>query len=174
MRTHTTIDSPIGPLTLVATDGVLSAIYMAEHLHQPDPGTFGELAPGGSAAATDGFAEATRQLREYFDGERHDFDLELAPRGTPFQQRVWAALRTIPYGRTKSYGQLAREIGLPHMTRAVGSATGRNPLSIVIPCHRLVGADGSLTGYAGGLPRKRYLLDLEAGRLTLTGQAVPA
>ena len=167
MRTHTTIDSPIGPLTLVASDGILSAIYMAEHLHQPDPVTFG-------AAASGGFEGVTRQLDEYFAGERRDFDLALAPQGTPFQQRVWAALRTIPYGETRSYGQLAREIDVPHMTRAVGSATGRNPLSIVIPCHRLVGADGSLTGYAGGLARKRYLLDLESGRLPLTGWAVPA
>ena len=167
MRTHTTIDSPIGPLTLVATDGVLSAIYMAEHLHQPDAATFGAAAPAP-------FADAARQLGEYFAGERRDFDLELAPQGTPFQQRVWAALRAIPYGETKSYGQLAREIDVPHMTRAVGSATGRIPLSIVVPCHRLVGADGSLTGYAGGLPRKRFLLDLEAGRLPLTGWAVPA
>lgn len=167
MRIHTTIDSPIGPLTLVATDGALSAVYMAEHLHRPDRATFGVAAPND-------LAEASRQLREYFAGERRDFDLQLAPAGTPFQQRVWAALRTIPYGETRSYGQLAREIDVPHMTRAIGAATGRNPLSIVIPCHRLVGAGGSLTGYAGGLSRKRYLLDLEAGRLPLAGWAAPA
>jgi methylated-DNA-[protein]-cysteine S-methyltransferase len=105
--------------------------------------------------------EARRQLDDYFDGRRHVFDLPLAPRGTAFQQRVWMALRDIAYGRTISYAQLAATLGMPPATRAVGAANGRNPLPIVVPCHRVIGADGSLTGFGGGLPTKRYLLGLE-------------
>ena len=165
MRTHTIVDSPLGPLTLVATDGVLSALYMDAQRYLPDEATFGER-------RDTGFEEATRQLAEYFTGERTTFTIPLAPQGTPFQRRVWDGLARIPYGETKTYGQLATEISERHMTRAVGSATGRNPIGIIVPCHRLVGADGSLTGYAGGLERKRYLLDLEQGRLPLAGWPV--
>lgn len=156
----TVIDSPIGPLTLVSVQGVLSGIYMAEHKHQPNPSTFGERNP-------EGFEEAATQLAEYFDGERKDFSLPLAPRGTGFQTRVWAALRTIPYGETWSYRQLAESLGSPTAVRAVAAANGRNPISIVIPCHRVVGSNGSLTGYAGGLDRKRFLLEREAVRSVL-------
>lgn len=154
MRTHTRIDSPIGMLTLVNTDGVLGAVYMAEHARMPDAGTFGE-------ESSAGFEEAIAQLAEYFAGERRTFTLPLAPAGSDFQHRVWKLLAEIPYGETRSYGQLAEQLGDRLVIRAVGAANGRNPLSIIVPCHRVVGADGSLTGYAGGLQRKKYLLGLE-------------
>lgn len=157
---HTVIDSPIGPLTLVRVDGVLSGIYMAEHRHQPDPATFGVRDPAG-------FDEATTQLAEYFDGRRTEFTVPLAARGTPFQQRVWDALRTIPYGETWTYGQLADSLGTPTAVRAVAAANGRNPISIIVPCHRVIGSNGNLTGYAGGLDRKRFLLEREAERAGL-------
>ncbi|GAB5521762.1 MAG: methylated-DNA--[protein]-cysteine S-methyltransferase [Rhodothermales bacterium] len=108
------------------------------------------------------FAPVIEQLDAYFAGTLTNFDLPLAPTGTPFQQRVWAALKDLPYGTTTSYGALAHMLGDPKLTRAVGSANGRNPIGIIIPCHRVIGADGSLTGYAGGLENKRFLLDLEA------------
>lgn len=155
-RVHTVVDSPIGPLTLVATDGVLSGLYMRTQRHLPEAATFG--------ARDDGpFGEATRQLAEYFAGDRTDFDLRLRLEGTAFQRQVWAALRDIPYGETWSYGQLAAHIGSPGASRAVGLANGRNPVAIVVPCHRVVGANGKLTGYGGGLERKQLLLDLERG-----------
>ena len=157
---HTLIDSPIGPLTLVSVGGVLSGIYMVEHRHQPNPATFGDR-------DTAGFDEATTQLTEYFDGRRTDFTVALAARGTPFQKRVWDALRTIPYGDTWTYGQLADSLGTPTAVRAVAAANGRNPISIIIPCHRVIGSNGSLTGYAGGLDRKRFLLEREAERAGL-------
>jgi len=153
-RTHTTMDTPVGELTIVAEDGALTALYFPSHKRLPDPSEFGER--------TDrGFEEAKAQLAEYFAGERREFSLPLAPKGDAFQQKVWALLRAIPYGETRSYGQLAAELGDPHLAQAVGRANGRNPLSIVVPCHRVVGGDGSLTGYAGGLERKRFLLELE-------------
>ncbi len=154
MRTHTVIDSPIGALTLVATDGALNAIYMVDHKRLPDLATFGERVDVG-------FEEVTEQLAEYFAGQRRDFTLRTDPAGTDFQQRVWKALTTIPYGETWSYAELADAVGDRKVIRAVGTANGRNPLSIVVPCHRVIGSDGSLTGYAGGLDRKRFLLDLE-------------
>jgi methylated-DNA-[protein]-cysteine S-methyltransferase len=113
------------------------------------------------------FAEAARQLNAYFAGELQQFDLELDVRGTPFQRRVWTALLGIPYGTTTTYGRLAEQLGDPRAVRAVGLANGRNPISIVIPCHRVIGADGSLTGYGGGLPRKQWLLAHERGEHTL-------
>ncbi len=153
--THVTVDSPVGPLTLVAADGALAGLYMNEQRHRPADERFG--VPG---ADQDGelFAEVSQQLKQYFAGERADFDLRLALRGTPFQQRVWAALQDIPYGQTVSYGQLADQIGQPSASRAVGLANGKNPIGIIVPCHRVVGADGSLTGYGGGIERKQYLL----------------
>ncbi|MFC6354510.1 methylated-DNA--[protein]-cysteine S-methyltransferase [Luethyella okanaganae] len=156
--THRIVDSPIGPLTLVGDDGVLAGLYMAEHLHRPDPSGFGQR--------TDDFAAAVWQLDEYFTGGRRVFDIELAPRGTEFQRRVWSELARIPYGETCSYLELAERLGDVGAARAVGAANGRNPISIVVPCHRVIGSDGTLTGYAGGLARKRFLLDLEepAGR----------
>jgi methylated-DNA-[protein]-cysteine S-methyltransferase len=154
-RSYTVVDSPVGPLTLVATDDVLAGLYMTEQRHRPPGEVFGEPAedPDGQP-----FAAASRQLREYFDGERTEFDLELALDGTAFQRRVWTALRDIPYGRTVSYGQLADRLGQPSASRAVGLANGKNPIGIIVPCHRVVGADGSLTGYGGGIERKRFLL----------------
>jgi len=167
-RTTATIDSPIGPLTLTASGGVLSRLHMAEQWHRPpDPadaaGDPADAAPDPANAAADraGFAEVVGQLSSYFCGELTRFDLPLALHGTEFQLRVWAALQEIPYGETISYGELAREIGQPSASRAVGLANGRNPIAIIVPCHRVVGADGTLTGYGGGLERKQMLLDLE-------------
>jgi methylated-DNA-[protein]-cysteine S-methyltransferase len=154
-RSHVVVDSPVGPLTLVAADGVLAALYMTEQRHIPPREAFGEPAEDPDGAP---FAAAAGQLREYFTGARTVFDLELAMDGTAFQRRVWAALRDIPYGQTISYGQLADRIGQPSASRAVGLANGKNPIGIIVPCHRVVGADGSLTGYGGGIDRKRFLL----------------
>ncbi|GAA2760407.1 methylated-DNA--[protein]-cysteine S-methyltransferase [Actinopolymorpha rutila] len=153
-RTHTVVDSPVGPLTLVATEGVLAGLYMTDQRHRPGQETFGVPDP-------DGFEEVTAQLEAYFAGRLREFDVPLAPVGTEFQQEVWAGLRAIPYGETRGYGELAREIGRPAASRAVGLANGRNPIGIIVPCHRVVGASGSLTGYGGGLERKQFLLDLE-------------
>lgn len=151
---HTAIESPLGELVAVAEGEALVGLYFADRRHAPGPEALGERTSGG-------FAETERQLREYFAGDRTTFELAMAPRGGDFQLRVWEALRRIPYGETRSYGDLASELGCPGAAQAVGSANGRNPLSVVVPCHRVVGADGALTGYAGGLERKRRLLDLE-------------
>ncbi|MBL7493198.1 methylated-DNA--[protein]-cysteine S-methyltransferase [Frankia sp. AgB1.9] len=159
--THTVIDSPIGDLTLVAVDGALAGLYMEQHRHRPAEERFGDR-------DAEPFGTVIAQLRAYFDGALTAFDLPLAPRGTPFQQTVWAALREIPYGQTMSYGQLAERVGRPTAARAVGLANGRNPISIIVPCHRVVGSTGDLTGYGGGLDRKRHLLALEAARTAPT------
>ncbi len=150
---HRTIGSPLGPLLLVAEGEALVAVHLPGRHAAPPAGE--EDAPV--------LADAADQLAGYFAGERTAFDLPLAPRGTPFQLAVWEALRRIPYGETRSYAQVAREIGRADRVRAVGGANARNPLAIVVPCHRVVGSDGSLTGYAGGLACKRALLDLERG-----------
>jgi methylated-DNA-[protein]-cysteine S-methyltransferase len=155
---YTTTPSPIGELMLVGDEQALAGLYMTPH---PAPRSDWQ-------AASEPFAEPCEQLARYFAGERHTFALPLALAGTPFQQKVWDALRTIPYGETRSYGQIARQIDRPDRARAVGTANGSNPVSIVVPCHRVIGADGSLTGYGGGLERKRYLLDLESGVLSLS------
>jgi methylated-DNA-[protein]-cysteine S-methyltransferase len=155
-RCHTVLASPCGPLTLVATDGRLSGLYMTQQRHRPDDETFGEPDPTP-------FTEVIRQLAEYFAGGRTRFDLPLALAGTEFQRTVWAALREIPYGETVSYGELADRLGRPTASRAVGLANGKNPVGIIVPCHRVVGANGDLTGYGGGLDRKRFLLDFERG-----------
>ena len=155
---HTTIESPVGPLTLVARDGALVGLYMHEQRHRPAPETFGHRDDDAEP-----FAAARAQLAEYFAGTRREFDLPLAPSGTPFQERVWAALREIPYGETTSYGELAEHIGSPGAARAVGLANGRNPIGIVVPCHRVVGSTGALTGYGGGIETKRKLLAAERG-----------
>jgi methylated-DNA-[protein]-cysteine S-methyltransferase len=161
MNAHVIIDSPIGPLTLVAADGKLTGLYLdsprSGGRHEPSAQTLG---PPGDLA-NEPFAAAADQLAAYFAGLLTEFTLPLAPAGTAFQRRVWAALQTIPYGETWSYGQLAATIGNPAAVRAVGLANARNPIAIAIPCHRVIGSDGSLTGYGGGLDRKRYLLDLE-------------
>jgi methylated-DNA-[protein]-cysteine S-methyltransferase len=153
-RTHSVLETRIGPLTLVAEDSMLVGLYMHDQRHRPPQETFGfrDSAP---------FAEVIGQLGEYFDGQRTDFDLPLRFAGTSFQQRVWTALREIPYGEVTSYGEIARLIGQPSAARAVGLANGKNPISIIVPCHRVVGAKGQLTGYGGGLERKQHLLDFE-------------
>lgn len=156
MKQHTVIDSPYGALTLVAEDGVLCGLYMTDQRHRPPQESFG--------AADDGpFARTVDQLTAYFDGELNDFALELRLNGTPFQRAVWDRLRRIPYGETRTYGELAAALGTPAASRAVGLANGRNPIGIIVPCHRVIGASGGLTGYGGGLERKRRLLDFERG-----------
>lgn len=161
---HAVVDSPVGPLTLRSEGGALTGLFMDAQAHRPDDARFGpRVAPDPGGDADERVLAATAgQLREYFAGTRRDFDLPLAARGTPFQQRVWAALREIPYGQTWSYGRLAERIGAPGAARAVGLANGRNPIGIVVPCHRVIGASGAMTGYGGGLERKRHLLALEA------------
>ncbi len=157
-RTHAVIDSPIGPLTLIAEDGHLAGVLMEVTRYEPDAATLGTAVASESEPV---LAEAASQLGAYFRGELTSFDLPLTLGGTQFQQSVWAGLRTIPYGETVSYSELARRIGQPAASRAVGLANGRNPVAIVVPCHRVIGADGSLTGYGGGMERKRFLLGLE-------------
>ncbi|MFE7130493.1 methylated-DNA--[protein]-cysteine S-methyltransferase [Streptomyces sp. NPDC057638] len=156
-RVHTVIDSPYGALTLVATDGVLSGLYMTDQRHRPAEETFGAPDPAP-------FTEALRQLDAYFARELTTFDLPLdLSAGTDFQRRVWERLLAIPYGETRSYGELAHELGNPQASRAVGLANGKNPVSIIVPCHRVIGSTGSLTGYGGGLTRKQRLLSFESG-----------
>ncbi len=155
------IPSLVGPL-LLTTDGVaLSGIWFEPH-DEADR----MIRSVQRDDSHEVLVRAATQLSEYFAKQRRDFDLPLAPAGTPFQLRVWSALREIPYGRTTSYGHIARRIGLlPSASRAVGTANGSNPIPIIVPCHRVIGADGSLTGYGGGLDRKRLLLDLETDAL---------
>ena len=153
-----TLSTPIGELLLVSDGAALVALRF-------DDARRGEPTPGGAEAPLIG--RASGQLREYFAGERSSFDLPLRPAGTPFEQRVWDELRRIPYGETTSYGEIAARIGEPAAARAVGRANGRNPIPVIVPCHRVIGADGSLTGFGGGLACKRALLDLERGALSL-------
>jgi methylated-DNA-[protein]-cysteine S-methyltransferase len=160
--THTTIDSPLGELTLVARDGVLSGLYFPGHWYMPAPDVFG-------VRSQRGFEQAQEQLAEYFAAERTEFDLETTIAGDDFQRRVWELIDRIPYGQTTTYGEMAQELGDPTLARRVGGAVGRNPLSIIVPCHRVVGKDGKLTGYAGGLDRKRSLLELEGALERLAG-----
>jgi methylated-DNA-[protein]-cysteine S-methyltransferase len=157
---HTIVDSPLGPLTLVTRAGGLAGVYMTQQRHLPPEDTFGPR-----VAVTDVplLTRTADQLAAYFAGDLRDFDLDMSTSGTPFQRRVWTALRDIPYGETVTYGELAAAVGQPTASRAVGLANGRNPLSIVVPCHRVVGANGSMTGYGGGIERKRWLLDFERG-----------
>ena len=155
--TWTTYASPIGSLTLRGDGEVLTAIHF--------PGRVGDL--GESTRDPVAFERAAAQLDEYFAGERRAFDLPVRLDGTDFERAVWRELRMIPYGETTTYGAIARAIGRPDDAREVGTAVGRTPAPIVVPCHRVVGSDGSLTGYGGGLDSKRSLLDLEAGQLAL-------
>jgi methylated-DNA-[protein]-cysteine S-methyltransferase len=153
--THKIVDSPLGELRLVAEGEALTGLYFPGHWYEPDPASFGTRADAG-------FEQAERQLGEYFAGARTRFDLPSSLQGDDFQRRVWALIDDIPYGRTRTYGELAEELGNPLLARDVGGAVGRNPLSVIVPCHRVVGKGGKLTGYAGGLERKRFLLELEA------------
>ena len=148
--------SPVGELTLVARDGKLSAILW--EVERANRVRLGELIEANDSPV---LRETERQLREYFAGTRNQFELELDFAGTDFQKQVWHALLTIPFGETRSYSQIAEQIGNPKAVRAVGAANGRNPISIIAPCHRVVGASGGLTGFAGGLEAKQYLLTLE-------------
>jgi methylated-DNA-[protein]-cysteine S-methyltransferase len=158
---YTTMDSPIGELLLVVDGQTLHRLQMQEG-RRPVP-----IDPRWERR-DEAFAQLRQQLTEYFDGRRTTFDIALDLGGNPFEQRVWQALCEIPYGKTVSYGEIARTIGAPSAARAVGLANGRNPVAVIVPCHRVIGADGSLTGYGGGLERKRLLLDLETGVLPLT------
>ena len=153
--TYTFHASPVGELFLAADDKALRIIEFPENRHAVK--RLSSWIDGDNAV----LAETRRQLDDYFAGKRRGFDLPLSPSGTAFQQDVWMALRQIPYGETWSYADLARRIDKPAAVRAVGAANGRNPLPIVVPCHRVIGADGSLTGFGGGLPTKRFLLQLE-------------
>lgn len=156
---YTRMGSPVGELTLFGDGEALSGVLTRGRDSTP------RAVPEDWVSDPEPFTEAVRQLEAYFAGELREFDLPLAPAGTEWQLRVWAALTTIPFGETASYGQLARELGRPTASRAVGMANGRNPISIIVPCHRVIGADGSLTGYAGGLERKEFLLGLEGESL---------
>ena len=148
------LDSPVGRLLLTRNESGLTRVYFETDGKPRYPDHTWVLDP-------DGLSTAIKQLQEYFVGTRYTFDLDLAPEGTAFQQNVWRVLREIPYGETISYGELAKRIGKPSAVRAVGAANGRNPLGIVVPCHRVIGSDGSLTGFGGGLHVKKALLDLE-------------
>lgn len=149
MQVYSRMPSPLGELLLTAEEGALTGVWFE-----------GQRQPCGERDDA-ALAEARRQLQAWFEGRIRVFDLALAPQGTPFQLQVWDEIRRIPFGSTRSYGEVACRLGRPGASRAVGGATGRNPLSIVVPCHRVVGAGGSLTGYGGGLERKRFLLELE-------------
>lgn len=154
--THTVLATRLGELTVVREDGALTGLYFPRHWPRPDRLAFG-------ARAADGFADAAAQLDDYLAGDRTAFDLPVRANGSELDRRVWDLVRAIPYGRTTTYGDLARTLGPGTDPRDVGAAVGRNPLCIVIPCHRVIGSTGKLTGYAGGLARKRALLELEAG-----------
>jgi methylated-DNA-[protein]-cysteine S-methyltransferase len=157
-RRHATLPTSLGDLLVVADDDGLAGIYFPRHWHPPSVDAIGvEVDP----MADELFARLNEELNEYLDGRRTDFDLPTAPKGDAFEEAVWAMLREIPYGDTTTYGELAERLGDRNLARRVGYAVGHNPLSILVPCHRVVGAGGSLTGYAGGLERKRFLLELE-------------
>ncbi len=157
---HTTIPSPVGDLLLLGDEAALHSVVFPDY-----------RVPPGARRSDAAFARAREQFERYFAGELTEFDLPLAPVGTPFQHQVWAALRAIPYGETRSYGELAAQIGRPGAARAVGLANGRNPLPIVVPCHRVIGANGSLTGFGGGIERKAALLALESRYLASSATA---
>ena len=157
------IDSPVGPLTLAGEGSTLIHLRMADHAHEPDRS-------GWEPAGPEAFADVAEQLDAYFAGSLTEFDVDMQLTGTEFQRRVWAALQTIPYGETRSYGEIAEQIGSPAASRAVGLANGRNPISIIIPCHRVIGAAGALTGYAGGIERKKMLIALEKNPAEMQAQ----
>ena len=158
------VKSPIGELMLVGNASSLVALHLPES-DEVMPSEYAQAEKGKTAL----LERVASQLREYFAGERREFDVELAAKGTPFQQRVWDALIEIPYGELRSYGDVAKAIGRPAASRAVGAANGRNPIAIIVPCHRVIGASGNLTGYGGGLPTKQWLLEHER-RFAVKGQ----
>jgi methylated-DNA-[protein]-cysteine S-methyltransferase len=152
------VDSPLGDLIISGEDATVKGVDFADSREAVDPAWRRDDCA---------FRDATKQLVAYFAGELKHFELDLETGGTPFQRRVWQALQTIPYGTTTTYGRLAAQLGDPRALRAVGLANGRNPIPIIVPCHRVIGADGSLTGYGGGLPRKQWLLAHERGEVPL-------
>ena len=151
---HTIVATPLGEVTVVRDGDALTGLYFPHHWYMPNRSTFGPR-------SEQGFDEAARQLHEYFAGRRRAFDLPLAPRGDAFQHSVWDLIRQVPYGQTSTYGELAGLLGDGVSAQKVGAAVGRNPLSVIVACHRIVGRNGKLTGYAGGIARKQALLDLE-------------
>ena len=167
---HAMIGSPIGPLTIVRDDEGITGLYYPGHWTRPDPAGFGPRVDAADDRGRGCVDQAIAQLGEYFAGERRQFGLPLTPHGSPAAHRVWKLLAEIPYGQTTTYGALAQQIGGTINPRAVGGFVGRNPLSIFIPCHRVVGSTGKLTGYAGGLDRKQHLLELE-GAITVVRPA---
>ena len=160
MTCYRMIDSPIGPLTLAGDGEVLTNLRMVDQTYEPDR--------AGWVRDDRAFQDAVGQLAAYFAGDLRQFDLDLEMAGTEFQRKVWNALRTIPYGETRSYGEIAEKIGSPNAFRAVGLANGHNPIAVIVPCHRVIGANGSLTGFGGGLERKSSLLELERETASLT------
>lgn len=159
MMRYRMVESPIGPLTLAGRGPMLTNLRMVDQTYEPDRADW--------ILDDRAFPEAVDQLSAYFAGELRHFELRLEFDGTPFQRSVWGALRTIPYGETRTYGEIARQIGNPTASRAVGLANGHNPIAVIVPCHRVIGANGSLTGFGGGLERKRALLELEQSASTL-------
>ena len=160
MTRYRVVDSPIGPLTLAGDGSTLTNLRMVEQTYEPDRADW--------LLDDRAFPDAVEQLDAYFAGELQEFDLPLQLSGTEFQRRVWNALRTIPYGETRTYGEIAEQIGSPTAFRAVGLANGHNPIAVIVPCHRVIGANGSLTGFGGGLERKSALLELERTTSSLT------
>jgi methylated-DNA-[protein]-cysteine S-methyltransferase len=164
---HTVLATSLGELTVVREERAVTGLYFPRHWPRPDRTTFGPR-------SDEGFEEVARQLGEYLDGGRDEFDLPLMVRGSEFDRRVWDLIDGVPYGETTTYGKLAHSLGAGTDPRDVGAAVGRNPICIIIPCHRVVGATGSLTGYAGGLDRKRILLEIEHVGALSAGHARPA
>jgi methylated-DNA-[protein]-cysteine S-methyltransferase len=165
--THALLATSLGELTVLREDEALTGLYFPRHWPRPDRAAFG-------ARVDAGFEDIARQLYEYLAGERSAFELALKVSGPDFDRRVWQLIAEIPYGQTTTYGELARDLGAGTDPRDVGAAVGRNPLSIVVPCHRVIGSTGKLTGYAGGLERKRTLLQIEHARVLRTGHAAAA
>jgi len=161
---HTVVTTRLGELTLVSENGALTGLYFPRHWPRPDRTAFGRR-------TDQGFDEAARQLHDYLDGRRSVFELPMTAKGSDFDVQVWKLICTVPYGQTTSYGEIARELGAGTDPRDVGAAVGRNPLCILIPCHRVVGSNGKLTGYAGGLDRKRALLEIEHAAARQLGHA---
>lgn len=164
---HAVVETAIGELTLVASDEALVGIYYPQHWTRPSRDGFGVRVDAAGGAP---LAEAAGQLQEYLTGHRTSFDLPTATTGNPFRTRIWELLGEIPFGATTTYGDLAEQVGGRNLARLVGQAVGANPLSIIVPCHRVVGSSGQLTGYAGGLARKQFLLELEGARTEPAGR----
>lgn len=162
---HTALATSLGELTVVREGGAVTGLYFPRHWPRPDRKAFGPR-------SDEGFEEVTRQLGQYLDGQRSAFELHLRVKGSEFDRRVWDLIVGVPYGETTTYGELARSLGAETEPRDVGAAVGRNPLCIIIPCHRVVGATGKLTGYAGGLDRKRTLLEIEHAGALRAGHAL--